>query len=95
VVPAFMYKFVEALGNLTYAIYLLHFPIQISIVLVYAWLGKAIPYYNNVFFISFMLFTLLFSRLVFLKFEMPAQTYFRRKFLKKRPSVKSDVIVAG
>ena len=92
-VPAFMYKFIEALGNLTYAIYLLHFPIQIGIVLVYAYFEKAIPYYSNIFFISFMAFTLLFSRLTFLKLEMPAQSYFRRKFLKKRNPTAKDVEV--
>lgn len=92
-VPGFMAKFVEGLGNLTYGIYLLHFPIQITIVLIYTYIGLEIPVYNPIFFLAFVFFTMLFARLVYIGFEMPCQSYLRKKLLKK-PVVKENIATA-
>jgi len=73
-------KIIEALGNMTYSSYLIHFPIQIAIVILYGYLNKSIPYYSLYFFVTFILTTLVSSYLLYKYFEKPSQRYIRNKF---------------
>jgi peptidoglycan/LPS O-acetylase OafA/YrhL len=69
---------ISKLGDLTYASYLIHFPIQLLAVLVLDWIGVS----RNIFFspfalIAFILATFGLSWVVFHGFEMPAQNRIR------------------
>ncbi len=69
---------ISKLGDLTYASYLIHFPIQLLLVLVLDWIGVS----RNVFFspfalIAFLVVTFALSWVVFHGFEMPAQKRIR------------------
>jgi len=77
--PAVASKFVEAAGNLTYASYLLHFPVQVLIALTYSLAEKPIPVYSPVFFMCFLVFTLVLSCFVFRFFEVPARDWIRKR----------------
>lgn len=68
-------------GNVTYASYLLHVPIQIAVVSYCDYTHTAIPFFNPAFFLSFIGFTLLLSHWTYEWFEMPAQRVIRRKLL--------------
>jgi peptidoglycan/LPS O-acetylase OafA/YrhL len=75
---------VSKLGDLTYASYLLHFPIQVAFVLVLDRLGVS----RDVFFsplalIVFMVVTFGLSWVVFHGFEMPAQNRIRALALRR------------
>jgi len=77
-------RLVEAAGNMTYSSYLVHFPIQLAIVLYFSYTGEAIPYEQLRFFGGFFLVTLLASYFVFRFFEMPAQGYIRTRYKEGR-----------
>ncbi len=70
-------------GNITYASYLLHFPIQILTVTVMGYVGMVIPIYATGFFLAFMAVTLWLSHHVYERFEMPAQRRLRRRLLPR------------
>jgi len=70
---------VEAAGNMTYSSYLLHFPLQLALVIGFAVCGAKIPFYNPYFFCAFMGATLLASYFVYQHFELPAQRVLRRR----------------
>ena len=72
-------KTIEAAGNMTYSSYLIHFPIQLAIALCFLNTEQKIPYYSSVFFIGFILLTLVISYFIYRLFELPAQNYIRRK----------------
>jgi peptidoglycan/LPS O-acetylase OafA/YrhL len=72
-------------GNMTYASYLLHVPLQFATVLVCAWAGIHIPFYNPLFLASFLVVTLVLSHWTYEYFEMPAQKWVRR-LLSRRPA---------
>ena len=74
-------KIIEAMGNMTYSSYLIHFPIQLLIALYCNGTHQAIPYYNPIFFIGFITITLFFSYYIFCIFEMPTQVYIRNRFM--------------
>ena len=69
---------IEAAGNMTYSSYLLHFPIQLCIVLVYSLLGASIPVYSPLFASIFIVGTFTLSHVVYQHFERPAQQWLRR-----------------
>jgi peptidoglycan/LPS O-acetylase OafA/YrhL len=71
-------------GNMTYASYLLHVPIQIAVVAYCNHAGIGVPFYNDAFFLLFLAVTLALSHLTFVYFEMPAQKLMRRTFMAKR-----------
>jgi len=71
-------------GNMTYASYLLHVPIQITVVTLLNYLNIEIPLYNRAFFVSFIVGTLALSYWVFESFEMPAQRFVRKALLPTR-----------
>jgi peptidoglycan/LPS O-acetylase OafA/YrhL len=79
-------KVVEAAGNMTYSSYLIHFPIQLTIAIFFAYTNQTIPYHSVAFFLGFMFVVLLASYYIFQLFEKPAQDFIRGKF--RQPSVK-------
>jgi peptidoglycan/LPS O-acetylase OafA/YrhL len=83
IMPASMQKIVEAAGNMTYSSYLLHFPIQLVIVLAFAIIGAPIPLYDATFFGAFLATTLLASYLTYRYFEAPAQDLIREVLLRR------------
>lgn len=81
--PAFIRPLVEAVGNMTYSSYLLHFPIQLLMVLGFASLGQPVPYYDGSFFFTFVAVTLLASYFTYRYFEAPAQAFIRSHLLAR------------
>jgi peptidoglycan/LPS O-acetylase OafA/YrhL len=84
VVLASVQKAVEAAGNMTYSSYLLHFPIQLAIVLGFTIVGLPIPLYDVWFFGFYLLTTLLAAYLTYRYFEAPAQSLIRGLTLRPR-----------
>lgn len=83
--PGWVERILVPAGNMTYASYLLHVPLQLATVLVCAWAGIGIPFYNSLFLISFLVVTLALSHWTYEYFEMPAQKWLRR-LLSRRPA---------
>jgi peptidoglycan/LPS O-acetylase OafA/YrhL len=79
--PSWIQKWVEVCGNMTYSSYLLHFPIQLTIVNFCNFNNIKIPLYSNQFFIFFILLTLLGSLIIYRYFEMPMQNIIRNRYL--------------
>ena len=73
---------VLAAGNMTYSSYLLHFPIQLAIMLCFVAAGRPVPVYSGALFAVYLLTTLLLSYLTFRYFEAPAQNLIRGAFRK-------------
>lgn len=71
-----------SLGNLTYASYLLHFPFQIAIALVYSLAHKELPYYEPAFLVGYLSISLLAAHLVYRYFEQPMQDLLRATLAK-------------
>jgi peptidoglycan/LPS O-acetylase OafA/YrhL len=82
-VPAPASTIIEAAGNMTYSSYLLHFPIQLMILLGFTISGISIPFYNPMFFLIFITVTLMASYLTFRHFEAPAQNFIRGRLLSR------------
>ncbi len=82
VAPAIQ-RSIEAAGNLTYSSYLIHFPIQLAISLVFAARGAPVPFYQPGFFVAFISATFLASRLTYVYFEAPAQAMIRSALLRR------------
>jgi peptidoglycan/LPS O-acetylase OafA/YrhL len=73
-------RVVEAAGNMTYSSYLIHFPIQLAIVLIFAYLNQPIPHDRLSFFGAFFLGTLIAAYYIYRFFELPAQNYIRNRY---------------
>ena len=71
-------------GNMTYASYLLHVPVQIAIVTLGKFAGVAIPFHNAGFFLAYLAVILLLSHWTYVYFEMPAQKILRRTLMARR-----------
>jgi peptidoglycan/LPS O-acetylase OafA/YrhL len=84
VMPASLQKVVEAAGNMTYSSYLLHFPIQLMMVVGFAKVHAPIPLYDGTFFGLFIGATLVASYLTYRYFEAPAQNLIRELLLRPR-----------
>lgn len=67
----------DFLGGLTYASYLMHFPLQLAVVLIFGWLGLQVPVLSVWFFVGYLILVFAISAVVFRKFEMPAQRFIR------------------
>jgi peptidoglycan/LPS O-acetylase OafA/YrhL len=91
-VPGSIQKAVEAAGNMTYSSYLLHFPIQLMIVLGFAIVGSPIPLYDVTFFAIYLATTLLASYLTYRYFEAPAQNLVRELFLRPKAAARQPVM---
>ena len=68
---------IASFGNMTYSSYLLHFPLQLLLVLIYQFLNITIPIYNHLFFGAFMFTILLLSYITYRFFEKPMQSMIR------------------
>jgi peptidoglycan/LPS O-acetylase OafA/YrhL len=66
---------------MTYSSYLLHFPIQLLIVVGFSSCDAPIPLYDTKFFAFFVSATLLASYLTYRCFEAPAQNFIRGRLL--------------
>lgn len=75
--PRWIQSAIVAAGNMTYSSYLLHFPIQLSVVLCFTIAGRPIPGYNGSMFAVYLLTTLLLAYVTFRYFEAPAQSFIR------------------
>lgn len=70
---------VETVGNLTYASYLLHFPLQLAIALYFAARGEAIPLYGAPLFLLFIGVSFAAAWLTYRYLEAPAQDLLRKR----------------
>ena len=77
---------VRLLGDITYSTYLVHFPLQLTIMLVARGNGYDVDYSNPGIFLLFFLALFLISVPVYHYFEMPAQRALRRWMLPERTS---------
>jgi peptidoglycan/LPS O-acetylase OafA/YrhL len=80
------------LGGLTYSIYLIHFPLQLLIVLGFEHLGWPIPWDRAWFFVAFFLSTLLASSLSYRYFEGPLRRRIRQWLVGGRTALPSDLV---
>ena len=90
-----MFAFFKSVGNLTYSSYLLHFPIQILVLIVFHYfkLSQDIFYYK-IMFLAWMLVVIVASVLSFRYIEMPAKNYLRKSLPVRLRSAfdRSDII---
>jgi peptidoglycan/LPS O-acetylase OafA/YrhL len=77
----------QAVGNLTYSTYLIHFPIQLMVAVACAATGLSLPVQNPLFLIFYLIVTLAVGRWLFVRFERPAQDWIRRQMLAARPQL--------
>ncbi|MEZ5571603.1 MAG: acyltransferase [Halioglobus sp.] len=79
-------KRAHVLGDLSYALYLLHFPLQLAFILVTHWLGIDRSFFYSVTsLLSFFVILFVLSYFSYFHFELPLQKYLRRRLIK-RPS---------
>lgn len=86
-VPSDVQRLLEAAGNMTYASYLIHFPIQLVITLYFMRTGQTIPYTNPLFFLNFIAVIMVASYFVYRYFERPAQDAIRGLALPAKQSM--------
>jgi peptidoglycan/LPS O-acetylase OafA/YrhL len=82
--PPAVARGIETLGNMTYATYLLHFPVQLAMVLALAALGVAIPKFSLAFLLLYLGIVLALAVPVYRWFELPMQQAIRRRALVPR-----------
>ncbi len=72
----------ETLGNLTYSSYLIHFPLQLVIMLLLGFAGVRhdLPY-SPWFLLAYLAIILPLARLIYKRVELPAQNYLRQRFV--------------
>jgi len=70
---------IEAAGNMTYSSYLLHFPIQLAVVIAFSEFETSIPFYGAGFLCLFITGTLVAAYFTYRYFELPAQSALRRR----------------
>lgn len=75
-------RYIQFLGSITYSMYLLHFPIQITIVTFADIFNIPILQYSALLFACFIIITFFVSVLSYFYFERPVQTFIRKKMLK-------------
>lgn len=73
------------LGNQTYSIYLIHIPLQLLTIIVFSFFDlNHLILISNIFFLFFVILTMILSHITFKYFEKPLNIYIRNYFLKKR-----------
>ena len=85
-VPRPLQDAIVAAGNMTYSSYLLHFPIQLTMVLGFTVAARPIPVYSGALLSVYLLTTLLLSYFTFRYFEAPAQRFIRGAFRRDVPA---------
>ena len=75
-------KIIENTGNLSYGIYLFHFPVAISLQLIFRLFKSEIPFQSNLFFLFYIFLVISISYISFFKFEKPIQNFIRNKLHK-------------
>jgi peptidoglycan/LPS O-acetylase OafA/YrhL len=65
-------------GDISYSTYLLHFPLQLYIIIIAASLGARIDYNRPIVFLLFVALLLILSMITFYWFERPAQKVLRK-----------------
>jgi len=70
-------------GDLSYTIYLIHFPLQVVIIIINNTFFK-FQFYSELFFIMYFLFIFLTSFLLFKFFELPFKKLIRKKLITKK-----------
>ncbi|MBQ0920961.1 acyltransferase [Hydrogenophaga aromaticivorans] len=76
-VPPQLAKAVRTGSNATYAIYLIHFPIQLLLACVCSYWALQLPFYSRTFFLLFMFATVIVSLALHQLFERPMQDWLR------------------
>jgi peptidoglycan/LPS O-acetylase OafA/YrhL len=78
------------LGDISYSLYLIHFPLQLAVVTLFIRM-KVNPgiFYSPIFFVLFITILFLLSFASHKHFEMPAQRWIRAKFIERRPLLRS------
>lgn len=71
-------KPIQIAGNLTYSTYLLHFPMQLGVAIVVLFAGITLPVGEPWFLLAYLTLSLLLGRIIFVRFELPAQNLIRR-----------------
>lgn len=73
--------FCKSFGDLTYSLYLVHVPIQITIILLFSFFEISGTFFlSNVFFILYFLITFLIAHASFKFYELPLNNLLRKKF---------------
>lgn len=79
------------IGDITYSVYLLHFPIQLFIIGFTTYFGLMIDFNSELFFIIFFSFLITSSMATYHFIELPAQKYLRKKLLNSTGSGRAAV----
>lgn len=80
---------VRAAGNLTYSTYLIHFPLQLGVAIVAVALNLTLPVGEAWFLLAYLAASIVFGRIVFVRFEAPVQDLIRSLTLKPRSATAS------
>ncbi len=78
------HKWIQAAGNLTYSTYLIHFPIQLGVGILVMATGIRLPVGEAWFLIAYLAATIVFGRIVFVRFEGPMQDWIRAATLEPK-----------
>jgi peptidoglycan/LPS O-acetylase OafA/YrhL len=79
----FSIKPLEYLGNLSYSVYLLHYPMQLIVKTIDEHYKLGINYSSKIFFIGFSVSVIIVSHFLYYFYEKPIQKYIRNKFIGK------------
>jgi len=69
---------IKVMGNMTYGSYLLHFPLQIAIVIIFNYLEIKLPIYEKWFFLFYIFLVLFLAHISYNKLELPMQNFIRK-----------------
>lgn len=79
-------RFLTYLGDISYSVYLLHFPVQLTILTVSSYFALHFPYTHVGFLCAYGATVILVSVLSYEFFEKPIQTILRKRLLKRESS---------
>jgi len=68
---------------MTYSSYLLHVPLQLTVVTLSVYAGFRIPFYSPYFFLCYLAVILILSSLCYTHFEMPMQQWLRLRLMPR------------
>ncbi len=78
--PAGISAILRWLGDLSFGIFLLHFPVQLVIAIGFGWMERPIPIQSPLLFAAYFALTIAVAHLSFVTFETPMQHRLRRAF---------------